>query len=134
MLESAQKFWRRFLSVFNIFSLCVALHLNNLKFSVPKDAFCQVKLLMYFQIAAIIFCWKKKRDPSLTKLNPHKSRISCASFGWNWPIGYRGEAFIIKAVTVFSLCGFYLPLKKCLALHLYKIESRLPKNVLCQVW
>ena len=37
-------------------------------------------------------------------------------------------------VNVFSLFRNYLPLEKGGDLHLYKLESPLPKNTLCQNW
>ena len=40
----------------------------------------------------------------------------------------------LKVVNVFSLCSYYLPLKKCMALNLNKFEFPLPKNTLCHVW
>ena len=40
----------------------------------------------------------------------------------------------LKVVNVFSLCGYYLPLKKCMALNLNKFEFPLSKNTLCHVW
>ena len=37
-------------------------------------------------------------------------------------------------VNVFSLCGYYFPLKKCMTLDLKnKIEFPLPKNTLCHI-
>ena len=36
--------------------------------------------------------------------------------------------------NVFSLFHYYLPLEEGRALHLNKIESPSPKDVLCQVW
>ena len=39
-----------------------------------------------------------------------------------------------KVVNVFSLCGYYLPLKNSMALNLNKFEIPLPKNTLCHVW
>ena len=41
----------------------------------------------------------------------------CSKFGWNWPCG-SGE----EVVNVFSLCSYYLPLTKDMALHLNKLE------------
>ena len=40
----------------------------------------------------------------------------------------------LNFINVFSLFHNYLPLEKGRALHLNKLESPLPKNVLCQVW
>ena len=39
-----------------------------------------------------------------------------------------------NCINVFSLFCNYLPLEKGGALHLYKLESPLPKDALCQVW
>ena len=40
----------------------------------------------------------------------------------------------LKVVNVFSLCGYYLPLKKCMALNLNEFEFPSSKNTLCHVW
>ena len=65
-----------------------------------------------------------------TDLNPLYPRILCAKIGWKW--FWSGRFF--KVVNVYSLCGYYLPLKKCMALILNKFEFSLPKNILCHVW
>ena len=44
------------------------------------------------------------------------------------------EKKILKFVNLFSQFCNYLPLEKGRALHLYKLESPLPKDALCQVW
>ena len=41
---------------------------------------------------------------------------------------------VLKVVIVFSVCGYHLPLIKCMALYLNKFEFPLPKNTLCLVW
>ena len=48
-----------------------------------------------------------------TNLNPLHSRTLCAKFGWYWPTAWfwRRIFFFLKAVNVFSLCRYYLPLK-----------------------
>ena len=68
-----------------------------------------------------------------TNLNPLHPRMLCANFGWNWLSG-SGEEDFFNFVNVFSLFRYYLPLEKGGALHLNKLESPLPKDVLCQVW
>ena len=40
----------------------------------------------------------------------------------------------LNVVNVFSLLPYHLPLKKGGDIHLNKLESSSPKNVLCQVW
>ena len=40
----------------------------------------------------------------------------------------------LKFVHVILLFGNYLPLEKCMALHLNKFESPSPKDALCQAW
>ena len=40
----------------------------------------------------------------------------------------------LKVVYVLSLCGYYLPLEKCIALKLNKFEFPLTKNTLCHAW
>ena len=44
------------------------------------------------------------------------------------------EKIFINFDNVFSIFRNYLPLEKGGALHLNKLESPSPKNVLCQVW
>ena len=59
-------------------------------------------------------------------------RILC-QFWLKLAIWFLSKKFL-KAVNVFSLCGYYLPLKKCMPLNLNKFEFPLPKNTLCHVW
>ena len=40
----------------------------------------------------------------------------------------------LNFVNVFLIFLNYLPLEKCGALHLNKLESPLPKDALCQIW
>ena len=47
---------------------------------------------------------------------------------WFWR-----RRFSKVANVVFSLCCYYLPLKKCMAPNLNKFEFPLPKNTLCHV-
>ena len=60
----------------------------------------------------------------LSSLHPFCQGILFAKYGWNWPSGPKE----------FSLFRNYLPLEKCMALHLNKLQSPLPKDALCQVW
>ena len=40
----------------------------------------------------------------------------------------------LKVLNVCSLCGYYLPLEKCMVFKLNKFEFPLLKNTLCHVW
>ena len=51
-----------------------------------------------------------------------------ASFGRSWPSGS------LNFVNVFSLFRNYISFEKNVALHLNKLEPRLPTDALCQVW
>ena len=53
----------------------------------------------------------------------------CPNFGWKCSWGSGGED-ILNLVNVFSLFCYNLPLE---ILHLDKIESPSPKDVMCQV-
>ena len=79
-------------------------HLNKLKSSLPKDAFCYVwlklaqrfwrrffKMSMYFHYFVFISPQKKEKSFIWTNLNSLHSRMICAKFGWNWPSGSGGE-------------------------------------------
>ena len=46
----------------------------------------------------------------------------------------RQEEDFFYFLNVFSLFRNYLPLEKCGALHLNKLQSPSPKDALCQVW
>ena len=54
----------------------------------------------------------------------------CAKFGWNWP-NDSGEEDFLKVISLFFN---YLPLEKGEAIHLNKLESHWPNDVLCHVW
>ena len=88
---------------------------------------------MYFHYFVIIypwkragsFIWKKLRIlfnqgcfvPSLVKIGPVVL-----------------EKNILKVVNLFSLIPNYLPFGKGVALHLHKLESPSPRDILYQVW
>ena len=69
--------------IFSILKKRVALHLNKIEFSSPKDIFCQV--------------WLKSAQWFLRRI-------------------------FLNFVHVFSLFRNYLPLEKCIALHLNKLN------------
>ena len=109
-LELAQWFWRRnFLNFVNVFSLFRkyitlekggGLHLNKLKFPLPKDALCQVWLKLaqwfwrrrFFNFVNVFSLFRnylpleKDRTFHLNKLESLYPRMLCAKFGWNCPI------------------------------------------------
>jgi hypothetical protein len=61
-------------------------------------------------------------------------KIICTKFDWIWPAGSEEEDFK-KNLSIFLLFCYYLPLEKeGYHLPLYKLESPLPKDNLCQVW
>ena len=45
---------------------------------------------------------------------------------------------VLENILIFGQCiflfSYYLHLRKSMVLHLYKFESTLPKDALCQVW
>jgi hypothetical protein len=45
-----------------------------------------------------------------------------------------GEEDFLKNLMVFFFFRYYLPLEKADPLHLYKLDTPLPKDDLCQVW
>ena len=54
---------------------------------------------------------------------------SVPSWNWNWSDG-SGE----EVVNILSLCCYYLPVAKDMALQLNKLESSSHRNGLSQVW
>ena len=84
-----------------------------------------------FSYFAIIFSWKMVWPFNWTNLNPFHPRMLCAKHDWNWFSGSAEENFLIY---VFLLFRNHFPLEKGTILHLNKLESTLPKDVLCQVW
>ena len=90
----------------------VALLLNKLESSSPKDALCQVGWhwlsgseeedflisSMYFHCSIIICPWKRAGPFFWTIVNPLHPKLLCAQFGWNWPIGSGEEDFLILSM------------------------------------
>ena len=66
-------------------------HLNKLKSSLPRDAFCQVWFVwrrwFFFYISL-----------HLKNLNSLHSRVICAKFGWNWLSGSGEEDENVKSL------------------------------------
>ena len=72
----------------------------------------------------------KGRNPYLNKLES-----SLPKFGWNWPSGSGEQLFFkISSTKLSSVFRYYLPLEKCLVLHVNIFESPLPKDDLIEVW
>ena len=99
----------------------MALHLNKLEYLSPKDALCQVwlKLAQRFWRNFLKFC---------------QSNFGSLFFCFH---GKRhGHSFQQTRVPINVFLQFhnYLLLEKDMALHLNKLESLSPKDVLCQVW
>ena len=124
-----------------------ALHLNKLVSPSPKDASCQVwlKLALWFwwgRFFNFVYVFSqfrnylpfgKGRDPSFEKTwIPFTEGCFVPSLVEIDPVLMRRRFF--NFVNVFSLFRNYLPLEKGGALHLNKLESPSPKDVLCQVW
>ena len=67
---------------------------------------------------------------NLESLHP---RMHCGRFGWKWSSGSWEEGFWILSMY---FCYFIIisPWKRAGCLHLYKLGSPSPKDVLCQVW
>ena len=99
-----------------------------------KNRFLKNNISLTSHSLISLFCYYpplKKMWPFIsTQLSPLYTRILCVKFGWNWPSAFLRRRFL----NVFSLFGYYLPLKKCMALNLNKFEFPLPKNTLCHVW
>ena len=87
---------------------------------------------MWFHYFEIISSWKRAGSFLWTNLNPLHPRMHWAKFGWNRTSGSTEDFF--NFVNVISRFCNYLPLEKGGALHLNKLISPSPKDVLCQVW
>ena len=152
-MKLAQWFWRRrFLNFDNVFSLFRnylplgkggAVHLNKLESPSPKDALCQVWLKLaqwfwrrrflnfvnVFSLFRNYLPLEKGRALHLYKLeSPSPKDAMCQVWlklaQWFW------RKRFLNSVNVFSLYRYYLPLEKGGALHLNKLESPSPKDVL----
>ena len=91
----------------------------------------------------IITLIKRRKNPSFTLW-----KFNCSSFEQTWILFIQGcivQVWLKLAqrfwrrryfnfVNVFLLFHKYLPWNKGRALHLNKLESSSPKDVLCQVW
>ena len=88
---------------------------------------------MYFCNFVIISPWKKmwptiKKPLVLPSPKDDLCQVWLKLGQWFW------RKRFLKFVNVFSLFCNYLLLEKDRALHLNKLESRSPKDTLCQVW
>ena len=110
-----------------------ALHLNQLEISLPKDTLCQVwlKLAKWFW-SRYHLPLEKSRDLHLNKLEFPTPKDALCQVWLNCPAVLERKIFK-NFINGFSLFRNYLPLEKGGALHLNKLESPSPKNVLCQV-
>jgi hypothetical protein len=66
-----------------------------------------------------------------TNMNSLHPRIIFTKFDWFWHAGSREYMFF--NFNVFLLFCYYLSLERGNPLHLYKLESPIPKDDLCQV-
>ena len=148
-LKLVQWFWRRkislslYLHYFVIISPWkrTPLHLNKLDFSSTKDALCSVwlKLAQWFwrrfsKILSVCICyfvlispWKRTGALHLNKLeSPSPKDALCLVWLKMAQRFLRRRFFFINVILLFSN---YLPLEKGRALHLKKLESPSPKNL-----
>ena len=124
----------KFLNVFSLFRNHLpldngkVLHLNKLESPAPKDAICQVWLIlaqwfwrgrflfssMYNCYLVIISPWKRAGPFIWSNLNPLYTRMLCAKFCWNWPSISGEENFLPfhyhlpwKRVGLFTWTNYY---------------------------
>ena len=149
-------FWRRFLNFVDIFSLFHnylplknggALHLNKIESPSPKDALCQVGIILaqwfwrrrtlnFVILFSLIRNYLSLEKGGVFHLNKLKSpspkdalcQVWLKLAKWFWIRRF------FNFVNVFSLFRNFLPFEKGGALHLNKLESPSPKDALCQVW
>ena len=123
------------------------IHLNKLKSSLPRDAFCQVwlKLAQWFYRRIFLnfvnlFSLFHNHLPLEKGGVLHLNNLIYPSFkdafcqDWLKLAQWFWRKRLLKFVNVFSLFRYYLPLEKGGALHLDKHESPSPKDALCKVW
>ena len=107
---------------------------------IHEVTFCpRGKKVIFFKITFLgslnfLFCYYSplEEDVTLIIYESPLYRILC-QFWLKLAIWFLSKKNL-KAVNVFSLCGYYLPLKKCMPLNLNKFEFPLPKDTLCHVW
>ena len=87
---------------------------------------------MFFHYFVFISPWKNAGPFIWINLNSLHAMIFCDKLGWNWFTG-SGEVFKILSMY-FSVCHNIIPLEKAMALLLNNLESRSPKDALCQIW
>ena len=89
----------------------MALHLNTLKL-IPKEAFCQVKFILYqlflrrrflnfvnvFRYFFINFLWKRAWFFICKIMNSLHPRILCVNFCWNWSSSNKEKIADIKSL------------------------------------
>ena len=86
-----------------------------------------------FYAVAIIFPENKGKFRHFTLTKSPLTKDDLRQFGLKLANLFLSRRFS-QVVNVFSLCGYYPPFEKCMALYLEKLESPLPKNTpLCQV-
>ena len=121
----------------------MVLHLNKFECPSPEDAFCQIwlKLAQWFLIRRIlnfakvfyyfiiISPWKNAGSFICRSLNFLHSRMLWTTFVW-YSLSGSGEKVF---VNVFSLLQYDLPLEKCGALNMNKLEFPSPNDAFWQV-
>jgi hypothetical protein len=80
----------------------------------------------YFPLFMIISPLKRTWPLIWKILNSLYSRMICIKFEWKWLAG--------SEYSLFLLFCYYLPLGRCIAIHLNNFESSFFKDDLCQVW
>ena len=117
---------RRFFNFVNVFSLFCnylpfekkgAVHLNKLETPSPKDALCQVWLILvqwfwrrrFLNFVNVFLLFRNYlhlewTGPFIwTNLNPPHPRMLCAKFGWKWPSGSGEKDFFIIFQCIFAI-------------------------------
>ena len=124
-----------------------AIHLNILESPSPKDALCQVWLMLaqwfwrrrflnfvtVFSLFRSYLPLEKGGALQLNKLeSPSLKDTLCQIWLKLAQLFWRRR--VLNFINVFSLFRYYLPLEKGGALRLKKRESPSPKDALCQIW
>ena len=94
------------------------------------------KILKYFQYNFTFSLWSTFEKGVGLHLNKFESPLLKDALCQVWfklAKGFRRRIFlnILNRNLIFR---YNLPLEKCVTLHLNKLESRTPKDVLCKVW
>ena len=115
-------------------------HLNKLKYSLPRNAFCQVwikqaqwfwrrRFLKFMNVCSLFHNYlpfKNGEALRLKKMNPLHPRMHCAKFAWNWLSGFVEDFWnLLMYFCNFVIISFWKSVDTFMLINLNSLHPKI---------